>query len=70
MEDIIMSGSHIRLKIEPEKIYKVTSVNEKAQLVDATQKDKRRVPLKLSDVELATNEDIDKYEDEDTQIKY
>lgn len=70
MENKITGNSYIRLKNDINKIYKVTSINTVAQLVDATQKNGRRVALKLSDVELASSHDIFKYDDNSTQIEY
>lgn len=70
MKEEISGGSYIRLKEAPTKIYKVTSVNERAKLVDATQQNGKRIPLELSDVELATDDDMLKYEDKSIQIDY
>lgn len=67
---VISGGSYIRLKDVPTKIYKVTSVNKKAKLVDATQQNGKRIPLDLSDVELATDDDMFQYEDKSIQIEY
>lgn len=70
MENKITGNSYIRLKNDINKIYKVTSVNTIAQLVDATQKNGKRVALKLSDVELADSQDIYRYDNDFTQIDY
>lgn len=68
MKEQITGGSYIKLKQSPSKIYKVTDVN--CELIDATQKDKKRVVLNLSEVELGTDDDMYIYEDNYTQIEY
>lgn len=68
MDEKISGGSYIKSKMEPLKIYKVTDVN--GDLIDATQKNKTRIILNLSDVELATDDDMIKYEDKSIQIEY
>ena len=50
IRDRITGGSYVKLKENPSKVYKVTDVN--CELIDATQKDKKRVVLNISDVEL------------------
>ncbi|MCX4359026.1 MAG: hypothetical protein OSJ22_05260 [Rikenellaceae bacterium] len=68
MKEQITGGTYVKLKVCPSKIYKVTDVN--FELIDATQKDKKRVVLNLSDVELGTDDDMIKYEDNSIQIEY
>ena len=68
MEEKISGGSYIKSKIDPSKVYKVTDIN--GDLIDATQKDKKRVVLNLSDITLATDDDMVRYEDESIQIEY
>lgn len=62
------SGSYVRLKNEPTKIYKITSVT--TTFADATQKDGKRVLLHLDDLELANPDEIYIYEDKASQIEY
>lgn len=61
MEDKISGGSYIKSKIEPISVYKVTDINN--GIIDATSKGGKRVILNLSEVELADDEDIFKYEE-------
>lgn len=68
MEKQIIYGSYIKLKESPSKVYKVLDVN--CGLIDATQKDKKRVILNLSDVEPGTDDDMIRYEDSSIQIEY
>ena len=68
MEKQITGGSYVKLKENPSKVYKVTDVN--CELIDATQKDKKRVVLNISDVELGTDDDMIRYEDNSIQIEY
>lgn len=67
MKDIT-GGSYIRLIKEPTKVYKVTSVNEQAKLIDATDQNRNRISLNLMDVELADNDDIFTFEDNSSPI--
>ena len=68
MKEQITGGTYVKLKVCPSKFSKVTDVN--CELIDATQKDKKRVVLILSDVELGTDDDMIKYEDNSIQIEY
>jgi len=66
----ITNESHIRLKNKPTKIYKVLSISDSGEFIDARQKDKIRVSLNYSDVEPASDEDKFTYEDDSTTINY
>lgn len=68
MEEKISGGSYVKSKNEPSKVYKVTDIN--GVFIDATQKDKKRVILNLSDVVIATDDDMILYEDESMTIEY
>lgn len=64
MENKIIGTSYIRLKNDIAKIYKVLSISDSKEFIDATQKDNTRVILNYLDVELANDEDRFLYEDD------
>ncbi|MCS2957557.1 hypothetical protein NXX53_11295 [Bacteroides salyersiae] len=68
MKEQITGGTCVKLKACPSKIYMVTDIN--CESIDATQKDKKRVVLNLSDVEIGNDDDIMRYEDDSIQIEY
>lgn len=68
MEEKISGGSYVKSKNEPSKVYKVTDIN--GDFIDATQKDKKRVILNLSDVVIATDDDMILYEEKSMTIEY